>query len=212
MPFAVLRGRKVGVCRSWNECKARIDGYSGAYYRKFDTYQECRECIDDYFQDNSSSYSDDDDDDYINCWIDGACPGNGRNPRSAGRGVFFGDNYPWCNWNISERADGPPTNNRAEIQAAWRAIQIAKDHNVTKLRIHTDSDFLIKSVVDYMPKWKRNGYMTAGGYHVKNKIDFMQLDDELDGTIEVVWVHVPAHSGDYGNDQADQLARDGARL
>ncbi|GAB0092782.1 Ribonuclease H1 [Sergentomyia squamirostris] len=244
MPFyAVAKGRQVGVCNSWDECKANVTGYSGARYKKFNTVAECQEfiaqnssgaskilsshegsnlgsspkigsgtsaavsvpsvgCIRTY-----SSCPEYSEDGYRNVWTDGACPGNGQNANTAGRGVFFGKDHPW---NISERADGPPTNNRGEIQAAWRAIQVAKQHGETKLRINTDSDFLIKSIEKYMPKWKLNGWKTANGQKVKNKDDFLRLDAELDGTIDVKWKHVRGHKGIYGNEQADLLARQGA--
>lgn len=107
------------------------------------------------------------------------------NASSAGRGVFFGPGHPW---NVSERADGPPTNNRGEIQASRRAIEIAKANGVPKLRINTDSDFLVKSVNNYMPKWKENGWKTSDNRDVVNKDDFMRLDRELDGSIEVEFV------------------------
>ncbi|XP_059613381.1 ribonuclease H1-like [Phlebotomus argentipes] len=146
-------------------------------------------------------------DDFLDVWTDGACPGNGFNATAAGRGVFFGDDHPW---NVAERADGPPTNNRGEIQASRRAIEIAKSQGIKKLRINTDSDFLIKSVENYMPRWKKNGWKTADRRDVKNKDDFILLDKVLDGTIEIQWKHVPGHKGVYGNEKADELARLGA--
>ncbi|GAB0092784.1 Ribonuclease H1 [Sergentomyia squamirostris] len=250
--YAVANGRNVGVCDSWAECKANVDGYSGARYHKFDTVGECQQFIAQNSSGSGSSYGSSSyggggsgyggssssygggssysgsygsgggsggytkpnasryqeyEDGYRNVSTDGSCPGNGQNPNAAGRGGFFGKDHPW---NFSERADGPPTNNRGEIQAATRAIQIAKQHGETKLRINTDSDFLIKGAQQYVPKWQQNGWRTADGQPVKNRDDFQRLAAEMDGTIDVKFRHVPGHSGDYGNEQADRLAREGA--
>ncbi|XP_055716327.1 ribonuclease H1-like [Phlebotomus papatasi] len=143
---------------------------------------------------------------YMNCWTDGCCLGNGL---SAGRGVFFGDNHQW---NVWEKASGAPTNTIAEIQAARRAIEIAKRNGVRKLRIYCDSLQVIEAVKLWIPNWKMNGWRTTDGHEVINKKDYMDLDQALDGTIAVELKHVAAHSGDYGNNQADRLARKGAEL
>ncbi|OMH81867.1 Ribonuclease H [Zancudomyces culisetae] len=45
-------------------------------------------------------------------YTDGACSGNGKGGSQAGLGVFFGDGDPR---NLSERLQGPQTNNRAEL-------------------------------------------------------------------------------------------------
>ncbi|XP_059608364.1 uncharacterized protein LOC132256155 [Phlebotomus argentipes] len=47
-------------------------------------------------------------------------------------------------------------------------------------------------------------------WNVTERADGPRLDRELDGTIDVKWQHVPGHSGNYGNVQADKLARKGA--
>ncbi len=59
---------------------------------------------------------------------------------TAGIGVYFGPSDPR---NLSEKLIGKQTNNRAELTAAIRALEIAfKDPNLqpnTIVRLHTDS-------------------------------------------------------------------------
>lgn len=38
--YAVRRGRKTGIFNSWAQCKAQIDGFSGAVYKSFTTLAE----------------------------------------------------------------------------------------------------------------------------------------------------------------------------
>ncbi|CAG7831597.1 unnamed protein product [Allacma fusca] len=142
----------------------------------------------------------------IEIYTDGACLNNGQQGAQAGIGGYFGLNNPL---NFSERVKGRQTNNVAEIQAAEHAIRLAKLNGYVQIKIITDSEFLTKAVYFWLPKWKANNWRTAGGGPVKNKEDFELLIDAMQG-VEVVFEHVRGHQGNFGNEQADRLARAGA--
>ena len=38
--YAVLKGNKPGIYKTWKECDVQIRGFSGAVYKKFDTLEE----------------------------------------------------------------------------------------------------------------------------------------------------------------------------
>lgn len=38
--YVVKKGRKTGIFRTWDECRAAVDGYSGAKYKGFSSIQE----------------------------------------------------------------------------------------------------------------------------------------------------------------------------
>ncbi|KAK1889345.1 Ribonuclease H1 [Dissostichus eleginoides] len=57
--------------------------------------------------------------------------------------------------------------------------------------------------------WKVNGWRLKSGGPITNKDDFMKLD-RLNAEVEVVWLHIPGHSGFRGNEEADRLSREGA--
>ena len=38
--YAVKKGVKPGIYESWNDCQSQINGYSGAVYKSFTTYDE----------------------------------------------------------------------------------------------------------------------------------------------------------------------------
>ncbi|QLQ79496.1 hypothetical protein HG537_0C01430 [Torulaspora globosa] len=40
--YAVQNGRQQGVYNNWDDCKEQVTGYSGARYKKFDTYAEAQ--------------------------------------------------------------------------------------------------------------------------------------------------------------------------
>ncbi|CAG8646193.1 8553_t:CDS:2 [Scutellospora calospora] len=107
----------------------------------------------------------------------------------AGIGVFFKDNDPR---NLSERLPGTnQTNNRAEIFAVIRAIEISKnDQNII---INTDSTYVINS------------------YKVKNPKKNFDLVNRMNDLIKerkgkVIFKHVRGHSGIYENEKADRFA------
>ncbi|KAM4528721.1 ribonuclease H1 [Fundulus diaphanus] len=144
--------------------------------------------------------------DAVVVYTDGCCSGNGRDRARAGIGVYWGRNHPL---NVAERLHGRQTNQRAEIQAACRALEQAKQNNIQKLVLYTDSKFTINGVTSWVKNWKLNGWRLKSGGQVINKEDFMKLEG-LNSELEVVWMHIPGHSGYSGNEQADRLSREGA--
>ncbi|VDO42235.1 unnamed protein product [Heligmosomoides polygyrus] len=77
--------------------------------------------------------------------------------------------------------------------------------------VRTDSKLLINSMDNYMDKWKRNSWKTSFGKDVLNQ-DLLRSIDESASQIHVKFEYVPGHSGDAGNDAADELARRGAQM
>lgn len=147
-----------------------------------------------------------DEDGFVTVYTDGSCAFNGNQEKArAGIGVWFGDNHPL---NISAPIVGRSTCNVAEIVAATKAVEAAKEAGVKKLKLYTDSNFLVQSVTAWMPKWKTNGWRSVTKKPVINKDELMQLDEML-SSIEVSWVHVPSHSGIHGNEMANLLAKQG---
>lgn len=234
MPYyAICDGRKIGVALSWEECKSYVFGYSNAWYRKFDTKSEARDCF------TSNMYLSDSEDDYLagfgksdevfkieHVYIDGACKGNGMAlRRKAGYGVFYGNGDKRNAAVPMSNADNMPrTNQRAELRALLHAIiNIVNElnHNVPTrgYHIHTDSKYVIRASGVWAKKWKSNGWRTTNGSVVANQDLIKRILQYLKhinkklanyGFPPVRIEYVPGHSGDYGNEMADQLANQGA--
>ncbi|XP_076849241.1 ribonuclease H1 isoform X2 [Brachyhypopomus gauderio] len=146
--------------------------------------------------------------DAVVVYTDGCCTGNGRTGARAGIGVYWGPDHPL---NVAERLPGRQTNQRAELQAACRALEQARDRNIKKLVLYTDSKFTINGITSWIKTWKTNGWRLKSGGDVVNKADFQKLD-KLNAELEVVWMHIPGHAGYTGNEEADRLSRDGAAM
>ncbi|XP_060773928.1 ribonuclease H1 [Neoarius graeffei] len=144
--------------------------------------------------------------DAVVVYTDGCCTKNGRNGARAGIGVYWGPDHPL---NVSERLSGRQTNQRAELQAACRALEQARDMDIKKLVLYTDSKFTINGITSWIKTWKVNSWRLKTGGNVVNKEDFQKLD-ELNEELDVKWMHIPGHAGYLGNEEADRLSREGA--
>ncbi|XP_023583995.1 ribonuclease H1 isoform X1 [Trichechus manatus latirostris] len=144
---------------------------------------------------------------FVVVYTDGCCSSNGRKRARAGIGVYWGPGHPL---NVGVRLPGRQTNQRAEIHAACKAIEQAKAQNIDKLVLYTDSMFTINAITNWVQGWKKNGWRTSTGKEVINKEDFVELDTLTQG-MDIQWMHVPGHSGFIGNEEADRLAREGAK-
>ncbi|XP_029662753.1 ribonuclease H1-like isoform X3 [Formica exsecta] len=149
-----------------------------------------------------------DEDGYVNVFTDGACSSNGYKNARAGIGVWFQDNHPL---NVSRPVEGRPTNNMAEIQAVTVAARQAKKAGIKKLKINTDSKFLISCIMQWMPGWKKRGWRTVDNKPVINKTELLEMEKELK-SLTIAWNHVNGHVGIHGNEMADKLARKGCLL
>lgn len=149
-----------------------------------------------------------DSDGFLILYTDGACWMNGKQGAKAGMGVYFGPDHPL---NVAEPIKGRATNNNAEIQAATCALELARSAGFDKIAVHTDSQFMIDCAASWMKNWKKKGWVKSDGQPVKNKEELIDLDAAM-ADLAVKWVHVKGHAGHEGNEEADKLARQGAKL
>ncbi|XP_056337321.1 ribonuclease H1 [Danio aesculapii] len=122
--------------------------------------------------------------DAVVVYTDGCCTGNGKHGARAGIGVYWGRDHPR---NVAERLPGRQTNQRAELQAACKALEQAKEMSFKKVVLYTDSKFTINGVTSWVKTWKLNGWRLKSGGVIINKDDFQQLD-KLNAELDVVWV------------------------
>jgi ribonuclease HI len=138
----------------------------------------------------------------VEIYTDGACSGN-PGPGGWGAVLTYGSH-------TKEICGGAAatTNNRMELMAAIQALESLK--RPTKVRLHTDSVYLRNGITSWLPKWKRNGWRTAGKKPVKNA-DLWQRLEAAGARHEVTWLWVKGHAGHPGNEHADALANRGMR-
>ena len=136
--------------------------------------------------------------DKIIIYTDGGCRGN---PGVGGWGVWL--RYGEYDKKLSG-AERETTNNRMELTAAIRALEALKTPKIP-VELYTDSKYVMTGINEWIHNWKAKGWKTAGKKPVKNA-DLWQVLDALNQQFEVHWHWVKGHSGDPGNEMADQLA------
>lgn len=69
------------------------------------------------------------------------------------------------------------------------------------------------SFYDRLPRWQQNGFRKVNGEPLANQRDFIELSKALNYNyyMDIQLCHVPAHEGDPYNEEADYLAKEGAR-
>lgn len=133
----------------------------------------------------------------VEAFTDGACRGN---PGPGGWGVVlrYGDRE-------RELYGGEPgtTNNRMELMGAIQALETLT--RPCRVRVTTDSQYVMKGITEWMAAWKRRGWKTADRKPVKNAELWRRLD-AAQARHQVEWEWVRGHAGHPENERADALA------
>lgn len=99
------------------------------------------------------------------------------------------------------------TNNRAELIAVINALAILV--GPTKLRIFSDSKYVVLGIAQHISKWKAQGWRAGSGRH-KRDLCNADLWRDLDKLLEphnVTCHWVRGHTGNIWNEQCDRMAR-----
>ena len=138
--------------------------------------------------------------DEVVIYTDGACKGN---PGPGGWGALMISGA-----HRRELRGGEPhtTNNRMELTAAIESLAALK--RPCRVQLFTDSQYVRNGIMQWLPQWKKRGWKTADKKPVKNADLWVRLEQEIERH-EVTWHWVRGHTGDPGNERADQLANRG---
>ena len=141
-------------------------------------------------------------DDLVVIYSDGACSGN---PGPGGWGALL-----ICGDKRKELHGGEQltTNNRMELQAATEALGALK--RSCTVEVHTDSQYVRNGIMQWIHRWKSNGWRTASKDPVKNE-DLWRRLDEASKRHQITWHWVKGHAGHEQNERADALAREGMK-
>src|SRR5208283_2361875 len=142
----------------------------------------------------------------VEIWVDGACSGN---PGAGGWAALIreGDNE----YTLSG-AEPHTTNQRMELTAAIRALEILKEPSA--VRLYSDSEYLVNGMNQWIHKWIVKGWKTNDRKPVQNQDLWQRLMTLTMNTLfsdalhHVEWIHVPGHAGHPENELVNQLAQE----
>lgn len=149
-------------------------------------------------------------------YTDGAAQNNqNKYDRKAGCGAFWALDHPF---NVSEIVQGPEqTNNRAELLAVLRALQL----DIRPLDIRSDSKYVVDGATKHLQRWAGTGWKTnRKARSISNADLWKMVHAQLTSrTNDVIFTKVKGHAtaqevrmgtvdilDKWGNDMADSLA------
>ena len=183
--YAVAKGRTTGLFNTWKECEASVSRFSGAVHKSFASVGEANQWLDESLHQVPITS------DMTVVYIDGACKDN-----QAGIGVWFGDNGER---NLSESLVGKQTNQRAELTALIRVLEVAPNE---PLHVLSDSEYCVSGVNYRRKEWARNNFANVQNPDLWQRI--LALLNSRQHPLALR--HVVGHSGNRGNDMAHRLA------
>jgi ribonuclease HI len=133
----------------------------------------------------------------VEIYTDGACRGN---PGPGGWAALLSSGGHDKELSGAERAT---TNNRMELKAVIEALAALK--RPVEVRLFTDSQYVRRGILEWLPQWKARGWKTASRQPVKNQ-DLWQALEEEAARHQIEWHWVPGHAGVAGNERVDALA------
>lgn len=192
--YAVKKGRRIGIYKTWEECLEQINGFSGAQYKRFDNLIDAQGYIDGTktfpSSHNQPSYNHHYE---AIAYTDGSFNAE-LNQFSYGL-VFInkGKKTTYCekfndeNWVKLRNVAG-------EIMGAQKAMQLALNNNVQSLLICHDYDGI--------SKWCTGEWKTT---KLETKI-YKAFYDNIAKDVKIYFKWIKGHSGNVFNDEADRLA------
>jgi ribonuclease HI len=132
-------------------------------------------------------------------FTDGASKGN---PGPGGWGAIVAGNGKVVELGGSQART---TNNRMELMAALRGLQLAKSFPPGPRVVRTDSSYVINGITKWVKGWQQNGWKTKEKKDVLNKDLWSDLAEAAHGQA-VAWEYVGGHVGIAGNERVDFIA------
>jgi len=99
------------------------------------------------------------------------------------------------------------TNNQMEITAVLMALRALYKKNLQEehILLVSDSQYVLNSIQQWLPGWKKNGWKNASKKEVKNKDLWIQIDKALPYFPNLTFEWTKGHAQDAGNNFVDEL-------
>lgn len=189
--YAVKKGLKTGIFRTWDECKASVNGYSGAVYKSFQSEEEARS----FLGLNGQKEEGVQNPCCVEIYVDGSY-NSATEEFSYGMVVLLGGQEETYSQSFRDEELATMRNVAGEIKGAEAAMQYALDHGIREIAIYHDYEGIAKWCLG---EWKTNKEGTKA---------YKAFYDKARSQVKISFVKVAGHSGNKYNDMADKLAKE----
>lgn len=196
--YGVRVGRNPGIYENWDRCEEEVRGYKGAKYKKFKTYEEALEYIDDIGSSRGTKQVNIIDElkkGEMIAYVDGSFSAE-LNIYSYGVVIIGSQGIERFNGWDDDPKLAEMRNVSGELKGAMVAMDIAFQRGVDTLYLHYD----YMGIEEWAKgRWKRNKEGTRA---------YKAYYDSIADKLSVEFIKVLAHSGVEYNEEADKLAKE----
>ncbi|TJX15644.1 RNase H [Tissierella creatinini] len=191
--YAVKNGIVPGIYEAWAECEAQVKGCKGAKYKKFSTYDEALNFIEesgDFLRPGEKLKENE-----VIAYVDGSFD---IKTRSFSYGVvLINDKDKKC---LSGREYDRELAEMRNVAGEIKGAMVAMDESI---RLGKDTLYLY---YDYtgIEHWAKGDWKT----NKEGTKRYKEFYDEIKSKLNVVFIKVRAHSGVEHNEEADRLAKE----
>lgn len=209
--YAVSVGRQPGIYETWDECKNQVSGYKNAVYKGFSTREEAEDFLTTEPQKKDETVSTSLDSRSLFDGIDGPIAYvDGSYDKESGQyayGIVMIEDPKDLSHEVhlsgkgSDPSIASMNNVAGEIQGAMAAMRYAREHHYEKLTIFHD----YKGIAFWcVPDPTTGNVWNADKLGTKR---YKEIYEDTIKSVDVSFVKVKGHSGDYYNDIVDGLAK-----
>lgn len=196
--YAVRKGKTAGIYMNWDDCKAQVQGFSGAEYKSFPTITEAETYMGGAVK-NSIQVENEGGipvTDKLNAvaYVDGSY-NIATKEFSYGVVMFHDGKELHFSQKVDDRELAEMRNVAGEIKGSECAMRYAVENGCETLVIYHDYEGISKWCTG---AWKANKPGT---------IAYKKYYEEVSSKLKVEFIKVKGHSGDRFNDVADELAK-----
>lgn len=185
--YAVKKGHKPGIYTSWDECKKQVEKFSGAVYKSFTSLEDAKNFIK-LEEEKIVDYG-------LIAYVDGSY---NIKTKEYGFGCILIEGQKVIK-ELSGKGDKEALvsmrNVAGEILGSLAAMKFALENGYAGVCIYYDYEGI--------EKWA-NGLWRANKIGTQN---YQKLVNEYRKKINISFIKVLAHSGDFFNERADKLAK-----